>query len=97
MTVARLYIMHARQDHDGALEAALSKLADGVRTIKDCEGVELLRDSGNEHRFIFIEKWVSEEAHGSALSSLPEGVLEPVMAALDGPPDGSYYDYLKAL
>ena len=97
MTVARLYIMHAKEGHDGALEAALSYLASGVRTVKGCEGVELLRDTGNEHRFVFIEKWESEEAHGSALSSLPEGVMAPVMAALDGPPDGSYFDYLKVL
>ncbi|HKR18362.1 MAG TPA: antibiotic biosynthesis monooxygenase family protein [Rhizorhapis sp.] len=97
MTVARLYIMHAREGEDAALESALSYLASGVRTVKGCEGVELLRDTGNERRFIFIEKWVSEEAHGSSLSSLPEGVLEPVMAALDGPPDGSYFDYLKVV
>lgn len=97
MTVARLYIMHAKQGQDAALEAALSYLADGLRTVKGCEGVEMLRDTGNERRFIFIERWESEQAHGSALSSLPEGVLDPVMAALDGPPDGSYYDYLKRL
>lgn len=97
MTVARLYIMHAKEGEDAALEAALSFLADGVRTVKGCEGVELMRDAGNERRFIFIEKWTSEEAHGSALSSLPKNVLDPVMAALDGPPDGSYYDYLKVL
>lgn len=97
MTIARLYIMHAKEGHDAALESALTYLANGVRTVKGNEGVELLRDSGNERRFIFIEKWVSEQAHGSALSSLPEGVLEPVMAALDGPPDGSYFDYLRVL
>jgi quinol monooxygenase YgiN len=97
MTVARLYIMHAKEGHDGALEAALSYLASGVRTVKGCEGVELLRDTGNEHRFVFIEKWESEEAHGSSFGSLPEGVMAPVMAALDGPPDGSYFDYLKVL
>lgn len=97
MTIARLYIMNAKEGHDAALESALDYLAKGVRTVKGNEGVELLRDTGNERRFIFIEKWESEEAHGSSFSSLPEGVLEPVMAALDGPPDGSYFDYLKVL
>ena len=97
MTIARVYIMHARAGHDAALESALAYLANGLRTVQGNEGVELLRDSGNERRFIFIEKWESEQAHGSALSSLPEGVLEPVMAALDGPPDGAYFDYLKVL
>lgn len=97
MTVARLYIMHAKEGLDGAMEAALLGLADVVRPVPGCVGVELLRDMGNERRFIFIEKWESEEAHGSALANLPKGALDGVMAAIDGPPDGAYFDYLKTL
>jgi len=97
MTTARFYIMHAAVGTDAALETALRDLADKVRPLPGCEGVELLRDSGNERRFIFIEKWNSIEAHKEAGKALDKEALAPVMAALDGPPDGSYLDYLKTI
>jgi quinol monooxygenase YgiN len=97
MTVARVYIMHAMESADATLEAALDALADAVRPIAGCEGVELLRDIGNERRFLFIEKWSDEEAHKAAGPQLAKDVLAPVMAALDGPPDGAYFDYLKTV
>ena len=97
MTVARLYILHAVEGRAAQMEAALEGLADVVRKAAGSEGVEVLRDLGNEHRFIFIEKWESEEAHGAALGSLPPGTIDPVQAASDGPPDGSYYDYVKTV
>ena len=95
MTVARHYVMHAKAGQSAALETALGKVADLVRTVPGCEGVELLRDTGNEHRFIFIEKWDSEQSHAKALSGMPAGSLDAVQAAMDGPPDGAYFDYLK--
>ncbi len=97
MTVARIYIMHAADGHDATLETGLTALADAVRQAPGSEGVELLRDLGNEKRFIFIEKWVSEEAHGAAFEALDKSLLGPVQASVDGPPDGSYYDYLKVV
>jgi heme oxygenase (mycobilin-producing) len=97
MTVARFYIMHAAEGKDAALEAGLYALADAVRPLPGCEGVELLRDSGNERRFFFIEKWESVDAHKDAGKLLPKEALGAIMAALDGPPDGSYLDYLKTI
>ena len=97
MTTARFYIMHAAAGKDAALETALRDLADKVRPLPGCEGVELMRDSGNELRFVFIEKWSSIEAHKDSGKALGKEALAPVMAALDGPPDGSYLDYLKTI
>jgi quinol monooxygenase YgiN len=95
MTVARHYVMHAKDGHSATLEEALSVLAEKVREVPGSEGVEMLRDIGNEHRFIFIEKWVSVEAHKDASKHLPAEVLAPLGTLLDGPPDGAYFDYLK--
>jgi heme-degrading monooxygenase HmoA len=95
MTVARIYIMHASDS--AAMEAALEPLADAVRAMDGSEGVEVLRDLGNEKRFIFVEKWVSEEAHAAGFDVLDKSLLGPVGAASDGPPDGAYYDYLKVV
>ena len=97
MTVARHYIMHAAEGQDAVLETALRQLADVVRGIPGNEGVELLRDIGNERRFVFIEKWESVDAHKAAGQHVPKETFAPVMGALDGPPDGSYLDYLSAV
>ncbi len=97
MTVARHYVMHAAEGKDAMLEAALGNLADAVRSVAGCEGVEMLRDLGNERRFIFIEKWESIEAHKSGGKLIPKEIFAPMMAALDGPPDGAYFEYLKTI
>jgi heme oxygenase (mycobilin-producing) len=95
MTVARIYIIPAADGKSAEMEEALLELSKIVEKAKGSEGVEVLRDLGNEHRFIFIEKWASEEDHAASFASLPEGALNGVQAAAGGAPDGSYYDYLK--
>ena len=97
MTVARHYVMTAKQGSSAALETALATLADLVRKIPGSEGVELLRDTGDEHRFVFIEKWESIAAHKGAGDHLAKDALDPVMGAIDGPPEGAYLDYLKTV
>jgi quinol monooxygenase YgiN len=94
MTVARLYIIPAAEGRSAEMEEALVELSKIVAKAEGSQGVELLRDLGNEHRFIFIEKWVSEEHHAAGLAALPEGALSGVQAAAGGPPDGAYYDYI---
>lgn len=94
MTVARLYIIPAADGRSAEMEEALVELSKVVAKADGSKGVELLRDLGNEHRFIFIEKWASEEHHAKALASLPAGSLDGVQAAAGGPPDGAYYDYI---
>jgi quinol monooxygenase YgiN len=96
MTVARIYIIPAADGKSAEMESALVALSAIVSKADGSEGVELLRDLGNEHRFIFIEKWVSEEHHAAGLAALPDGALNGVQAAAGGPPDGAYYDYIIA-
>jgi len=96
MTVARLYIVPAAEGKSAAMEEALLGVAALVEQREGSEGVQVLRDLGNEHRFILIEKWASEEDHAKSFASMPEGALDGVKAAAGGPPDGAYYDYLKA-
>ncbi len=96
MTVARIYIIPAADGKSAEMEEALLELSKTVEKADGSEGVELLRDLGNEHRFIFIEKWASEEHHAKSFASLPENALDGVKASAGGPPDGAYYDYLKS-
>ncbi len=95
MTVARHYLMHAREGMDATLETVLIDIAKAVHPLAGCEGVEMLRDIGNERRFVFIEKWADVDAHKAASSSLDKSIVARLTAALDGPPDGAYLDYLR--
>ncbi|TZG27401.1 putative quinol monooxygenase [Sphingomonas montanisoli] len=97
MTVSRFYEMNAKPGMAAEMEASLYALADAVRKIDGCEGVEMLRDTGNEGRFLFNEKWASIEYHKGASGQLPKDVFGPLMAAMDGPPVGAYFDYLKVI
>ena len=94
MTVARHYVMLAKEGSEAALDRALRAVADAVRPLPGCEGVEMLRDLSNGRRFVFIERWADVEAHKAAGRLLDKSVIAPMMAALDGPPEGSYLDYL---
>jgi heme oxygenase (mycobilin-producing) len=94
MTVARHYVMLAKEGSEAAPDSALRAVADAVRPLPGCEGVEMLRDLSNGRRFVFIERWADVEAHKAAGRLLDKSVIAPMMAALDGPPEGSYLDYL---
>ncbi|EQB07547.1 antibiotic biosynthesis monooxygenase [Sphingobium sp. HDIP04] len=86
--------MHAKEGMSAALETALRAVTDAVRPLAGCEGVELMRDIGNERRFVFIEQWADVDAHKAAVEILDKALFAPMLAALDGPPDGLYLDYL---
>ncbi|MES2042238.1 MAG: antibiotic biosynthesis monooxygenase [Pseudomonadota bacterium] len=93
MTIARLYRMTAGDGQADALLRALTALAETVGVIPDCEGTEILQDRDQPELFLFIEKWVSVEAHKAGGALLPKEAMAPVMAALAGRPEGSYLDY----
>jgi quinol monooxygenase YgiN len=94
MTIARVYTMHAKEGLSGEMEAALNRLIDGVTAIDGSHGAELLRDAGNDRRFILIEKWESIEAHKAGTEAFKKIDMSALMAAIDGPPDSAYFDYL---
>jgi quinol monooxygenase YgiN len=94
MTVARLYRMTAAVGKEDALAVALQDAAAIVAKAPGSEGVEVLRDVEQPGLFAFIEKWVSVEAHKDAPNHLPKGGLDAVLAAIAGPPDGAYLEYL---
>jgi quinol monooxygenase YgiN len=88
--IARHYRMIARPGEAPALGDALAALAQAVRPLPGCLGTELLQDIEVPERFAFTEWWESVAAHKAAGPSLPKAALAPVMAALAGPPEGSY-------
>ena len=97
MAIARHYVMIAKSGSGDALRLALKALAEAVRPLPGCEGVEMLRDTRNGDHFVFIEKWVSIEAHTAAGTHLPKDALGPVMDVLEGRPQGTYLSYEMTL
>lgn len=96
MTIIRHYIMTAKAGSEEALQTALLDLIPQVQPLPGCEGLELLRDQGNPRRFFFLEKWADADAHKAGAAALPKEAFGPMMAAIDGAPDGAYLDYINA-
>lgn len=94
MAVARHYVMIAKEGEDSSLKAALTALAAKVSPIEGCEGVEMMQDTRTPTYFVFIERWISTEAHKAGSKALGREALDDVMAALAEPPQGRYLDCL---
>jgi quinol monooxygenase YgiN len=92
MTIVRHYLMTAAEGRGPELRKILQDLANKVRPLAGCEGVELYQDPELEIRFIFQERWTSADAHREAGKALGREVFAPVMAALAKPPEGSYFE-----
>lgn len=85
----RFYRMTARGGEGAALRSALETLAGTVQQIEGCTGTELLEYADKPGQFVFLERWVSADAHKAGGKLLGKDVFGPVMAALDGPPDAA--------
>lgn len=94
--IARGYIMMARPGEETALSDILVELSALVGKLEGSGGIDILHDRNNPQRFLFLEKWTDEAAHKAAGSHLPKELMGRLMATLDGPPDGAYYDYVGA-
>ena len=57
-----------------------------VAPIEGSEDVLLMRDLDRPERFVFLERWISAEAHKAGGAVLGKGALADVMAALGEPP-----------
>lgn len=94
MTIARTYIMIAKDGCEAEMKETVVALAAALKGIAGFDGVEALQDRKNPKRFIFVEKWADEDAQKAAGAHLPKEVMGRLMAAIDGAPDGSTYDRL---
>jgi quinol monooxygenase YgiN len=94
MSVARVYRIKAAPGKEQALAEAVEGVGHVVRGAEGCEGTFLMQDAENAGDFLFIEKWQTIDHHQKALESLPPGTLDPVVAAVAGPPEGSYMNWV---
>lgn len=90
MTIIRHYTMIAAEGQADTLLAALRALAAAVAGIDGSEGIDLLRDIDAPDRFVFVERWVSVEAHRAGAGALSRDLIAAVMAPLAAPLEGAY-------
>lgn len=89
--IIRQYSMQAPVGGEQILMDALVSLAEEIRPIEGCLGFEILRNLDDPTRVVFVERWVSVDAHQGSGSQLTKDVLTPLMAALAGPAEGAYF------
>ena len=90
MPVIRQYVMVAAEGRAEELLKALRALGIAVEALSGCEGTELLRDIDKRERFVFVEHWISVEAHKGGAGGLSKELIGAVMAPLAAPLEGSY-------
>lgn len=90
MAVIRQYVMVAAESRAEELLRALRSLGTAVEALSGCEGTDLLRDIDKPERFVFVEHWVSLEAHKGGAGTLSKELIDAVMAPLAAPLEGSY-------
>ncbi|THD78547.1 MAG: antibiotic biosynthesis monooxygenase [Phenylobacterium sp.] len=89
MGIARQYVLKAAPGRGDELATALRALADRVRAVPGCEGVEILGDLADEHRFVLLERWASMEAHKRSADLLPKDSFAEVMSILGAKPEAA--------
>ena len=90
MTVSRYYLMIAREGEIDALCKALIGLAEQVRALPGCDGVEIGQEDKVTTRFHFVERWTSVDAHREGGKLLPKDGTAPLRAVIAEPPYGAY-------
>lgn len=90
MHICRHYLMTAQSGKEDLLREALNDLANKIKPMAGCRGIEIYNDVEDGTRFHFLEHWIDREAHKAAGSALGKEVFAPVMAALAVQPEGTY-------
>jgi quinol monooxygenase YgiN len=85
MSVTMITHLHAAPDKADDLAGLLGEGRDRMRTAEGCESFQLLRDETDSRSFVFVQRWVSHEAHDAAFAEriVQTGHLEKVLAAID--------------
>ena len=94
MSITTVTRFHATR---GQEETLLELQTEGRRRMiaaDGCESFDILRDQSDRQSFVFIQTWVSREAHDSAFAELilASGHLEKVLAVLDEGVSQTFYE-----
>ncbi len=87
MVTTTITRFHAAAGREDALRALATLGRDRMRTADGCTSFDLLQDEADPRALIFIQHWVSHEAHDTAFAQriVTTGHLDKVLAAIDEP------------
>ena len=85
MSVTMITQLHAAPEKGDELAELLGAGRDRMRAADGCESFELLRNETDSRSFVFVQRWVSHQAHDAAFAEqiIQSGHLEKVLAAID--------------
>ncbi len=94
MSITSVTRFHATPGQEDRL---LELMTEGRRRMlgaDGCESFDILRDQSDLQSFVFIQSWVSREAHDAAFGELilASGHLEKVLASLDEGVKQTFYE-----
>src|SRR5579862_8730913 len=97
MSITSLTRFHASA---GQAETLLELQTEGRRRMlaaHGCETFDILRDESDPLSFVFVQKWVSREAHDAAFAELilASGHLEKVLAVIDQGVTQNFYEVVS--
>ncbi len=89
MSINVVINFQASAGHAAELLPLLQEGRDISRAADGCESFELFQRQDDEHKFMFLERWQSAEAHheNMATNILASGHLARILPLLVGPPD----------
>lgn len=97
MSVTRFYDVKAKTGRGDTMRQVLVDLAVAAGAADGCEGIDVLADRADADRFLLVERWASEEAHGTAVKALPADLIQSLIGESAAPLAGSYFDTIQSV
>lgn len=87
MSIVTVTRFHAAPGNEDALWSLQKEGRRRMLSAEGCESFDILRDESDAQSFVFVQRWVSREAHDTAFGELimASGHLERVLETLDEP------------
>ena len=91
MSITRINTFQAAEGKNEQLFDFLFNLIPYISNSTGNTSCEVLRQSGDNCRFVVIEKWESAEAHQQSIAAYPKEKMQAAMALFGAPPVGTTY------
>jgi quinol monooxygenase YgiN len=97
MSITSVTQLHAAHGLEDVLAELAGEGRNRMRVAEGCESFDLLRDENDPRALVFLQRWVSHEAHDDAFADriVQTGHLEKVLATLDGPIEQHTYQVVS--
>ena len=97
MSITSVTRFHATAGQEAELLDLQTEGRRRMMAAEGCQSFDILRDQADPQSFVFVQTWVSREAHDSAFGELilASGHLEKVLALLDEGVTQTFYDVLS--